>query len=96
MKTLEELESYIKEGEVLKVRISDKLNNLENQYKQIAEELLKLGINPETASEDIAKKEKEYTEALQKLEQMLPTDIIDKYKNYDFSGNNSTGTVTPF
>lgn len=83
--SLEQLEEYIKNGEVLQVRISDKLSNLENQYKQVAEELIKLGINPQTAMADIQQKEKEYNDGLQKLASMIPIDVINSYKNYNFA-----------
>lgn len=95
--TLEQLEEYIKNGEMLQVRISDKLSNLENQYKQVAEELMKLGIKPETALADIQQKEKEYNEGLQKLASMVPIDIINQYKNYNFADSNINDSVNaPF
>lgn len=95
--TLEQLEEYIKNGEMLQVRISDKLSNLENQYKQVAEELKKLGIKPETALADIQQKEKEYNEGLQKLASMIPMDVINQYKNYNFADSNTIDTINaPF
>lgn len=95
--TLEQLEEYIKNGEMLQVRISDKLSSLENQYKQVADELKKLGIKPETALVDIQQKEKEYNDGLQKLASMIPIDVINQYKNYNFADNTNTQvTDAPF
>ena len=99
MSSLEELEGYIKDGELLKVRITDRLTTLESQYKQVADELTKLGINPNTAMDDIQKKEKEYNEAFQQLEQKLPIDIINQYKNFNFTENGTQSqstTIAPF
>ena len=95
--TLEQLEEYIKNGEMLQVRISDKLSSLENQYKQVADELKKLGIKPETALADIQQKEKEYNDGLQKLASMIPIDVINQYKNYNFADNSTVQTTeAPF
>ena len=98
--TLEQLEEYIKNGEMLQVRVTDKLNNLTNQYKQVAEELQKLGINPQTAATDIQQKEKEYNEGLEKLASMVPIDVINQYQNYNFADstiNTTQNNVTaPF
>lgn len=98
MSSLEQLEEYIKDGELLKVRISDRLSTLENQYKQVAEELVKLGVKPETALADIQQKEKEYNDGLQKLESMLPIDIINQYKSYNFTDATASNasSVAPF
>lgn len=94
--TLEQLEEYIKNGEMLQVRVSDKLSNLESQYKQVAEELKKLGIKPETALSDIQQKEKEYNEGLQELASKVPIDVINQYKNYNFADNNTVAINAPF
>ena len=95
--TLEQLEEYIKNGEMLQVRISDRLSSLESQYKQVADELNKLGIKPETALADIQKKEKDYNDGLQKLANMIPIDIINQYKNYNFADNSNVQTTdAPF
>lgn len=86
---LEQLEKLIKDGEVLQVRLNDRLHTLESQYKNYAEELKKLGIKPETAQADIQQKEKEYNEGIQKLTSMIPVDLINQYKNYNFSDNST-------
>ncbi len=86
---LEQMEQSIKDGEVLQVRITDRLHTLEGQYKQYAEELKKLGIKPETALSDIQKKEKEFQEGIENLAKRIPVDLINQYKNYNFSDNNA-------
>lgn len=86
---LEQMEQFIKDGEVLQVRITDRLHTLEGQYKQYAEELKKLTVNPETAEADIQKKEKEFKEGLEALAKKIPVDLINQYKNYNFSDNNA-------
>ena len=86
---LEQMEQFIKDGEVLQVRITDRLHTLEGQYKQYAEELKKWTVNPETAEADIQKKEKEFKEGLEALAKKIPVDLINQYKNYNFSDNNA-------
>ena len=93
--TIETLEQTIKDGELLHVRIKDRIGTLQNQYKQTAEELQKLGVNPSTALEDIQKKEAEFQKELQALNDLLPSDIIAKYQNYNFGGSNG-GSSIPF
>lgn len=96
---LEQMEQSIKDGEVLQVRITDRLHTLEGQYKQYAEELKKLGIKPETALADIQQKEKEFNEGVQNLANRIPVDLINQYKNYNFSDNNAIPQAevdTPF
>jgi chromosome segregation ATPase len=94
MRSLEELESTIKDGEMLKVRINDRLTTLTNQYTEIAKQLSDLGIDPKNAEKEIQEKEKEYVNALQKLENMLPIDIIEQYKNHNFSMPTTTPIST--
>lgn len=91
---LEQMEQSIKDGEVLQVRITDRLHTLEGQYKQYAEELKKLGIKPETALSDIQQKEREFQEGVQNLAKRIPVDLINQYKNYNFSDNNAIPQTT--
>lgn len=86
MKKVEELEKAIREGEMLKVRTNDRILSLSNQYKETAQELKKLGIDPQNGEVELEKKKKEFENKIKELEALIPIDIINQYKNYDFSG----------
>ena len=84
---IKEIEKLMRDGEMLKVRSEDRISNLTTQYKSKAEELKKLGINVKTAQADLEAKKKERDEKLAKVMELIPEDVIEKYKNYDFSGS---------
>lgn len=87
MTKIEKIEKLIKEGELLKVRAGDKVANLQTQYKKKADELSKLGITDiKSAEEELAKKQELLEEKISKALELIPEDIINKYKNYDFAG----------
>lgn len=87
MTKIEKIEKLIKEGELLKVRAGDKVANLQTQYKKKADELSKLGITDiKSAEEELAKKQELLEEKISKALKLIPEDIINKYKNYDFAG----------
>lgn len=83
---IEKIENLIKEGELLKVRAGDKIANLQTQYKKKSEELKELGIDVKQADVDLAEKKKLLEEKINKALELLPEDVIEKYKNYDFAG----------
>lgn len=84
---IKQIEKLMRDGEMLKVRSEDRISNLTTQYKSKAEELKKLGINPKTAQADLEAKKKLRDEKLAKVMELIPEDVIEKYKNYDFSGS---------
>lgn len=86
MSNVEKIEKLIREGEMLKVRAGDKIANLQTQYKKKAEELKELGIDVKQADADLEAKKKLLEEKTKKALELIPEDIIEKYKNYDFAG----------
>lgn len=86
MSQVEKIEKLIREGELLKVRAGDKISNLQTQYKKKAEELKELGIDVKQAENDLENKKKLLAEKTKKALDLIPEDIIEKYKNYDFAG----------
>ena len=86
MTQVEKIEKLIREGEMLKVRAGDKIANLTTQYKKKAEELKELGIDVKQADADLEAKKKLLEEKTKKALELIPEDIIEKYKNYDFAG----------
>lgn len=86
MSQIEQIEKLIREGEMLKVRAGDKIATLQNQYKKKAEELKDLGIDVKQADKDLAEKKKLLQDKINKALELLPEDVIEKYKNYDFAG----------
>lgn len=90
MTQVEKIEKLIREGEMLKVRAGDKIANLETQYKKKAEELKALGIDVKKAETDLDAKKKLLEEKINKALDLIPEDVIEKYKNYDFAGAKET------
>lgn len=90
MTQVEKIEKLIREGEMLKVRAGDKIANLETQYKKKAEELKELGIDVRKAESDLEEKKKLLSEKINKALELIPEDVIEKYKNYDFAGAKET------
>lgn len=81
MITIKELER--KEAEIKKVNsLSDKLTErgkmYKEQYNAICNELLALGVDPKNPKER-ENLEKELQEASEKLEKLLPSDVLTKY-----------------
>lgn len=90
MTQVEKIEKLIREGEMLKVRAGDKIANLTTQYKKKADELKDLGIDVKQAETDLEEKKKLLQEKINKALELIPEDVIEKYKNYDFAGAKET------
>ena len=96
---IEEIEKVLSEGKVLKVRAEDRINTLANSYKEETKKLNALGINIKTAEADLEAKKQLLNEKMKKVSELVPTDMIEKYKTYDFSGAKNTdepNTKMPF
>ena len=87
MSDIKKIEKLMRDGEMLRVRAEDRIANLTTQYKAKADELNKLGINVKTAQADLEAKKKLRDQKLAEAMKLIPDDVIEKYKNYDFSGS---------
>lgn len=86
IKEIENLQTLIKQSETLKVRASERRNALRPQYQKKMEEIKSLGFDTEHIEEDITKKEKEIQDKIKEALNLIPVDIVAKYKDYDFAG----------
>ena len=88
---LNKLEKDIRKGETLKVQAETMVRTLQEQYRRNSASLKALGVNPKQAEEDLKKIDLEIEEKLNKLKSLVPTDIIQKYENYNFEGPSDNG-----
>ena len=85
-KNLEELRKDIKDATTLKVRASERVLALRQQYTQKSNALKSLGVeNPKDLENEINKRKNEIEELTKKVENLIPSDIISKYAKKDFS-----------
>ena len=79
--SLEELGAAISDGKIILAKAETELKVLQDKYKEKVKELKDLGINPETADEDLKKLIDEFNQTKKELETLIPLDIIATYKN---------------
>lgn len=85
IKEFEKIKETIKNGEILKVRAEERLSYLKKVYNEKVNQIKNLGYDPKNLKNEIEKEEKEIEEKIKKINEILPTDLIEKYKNCDFS-----------
>lgn len=86
IKEIENLQTLIKQSETLKVRATERRSALRPQYQKKIEEIKALGFDAEHIEEDLVKKEQEIALKIKEALNLIPVDIVTKYKNYDFAG----------
>lgn len=83
---IQKLEQELKDGVLLKVKAETSLTALRKEFNTIDENLTELGIKDvKKAEEELNEKKTGLAKKLDKLEEMIPSDIIEKFKNYDFT-----------
>ena len=83
---IQELENLLKDGNLVKVRCTDRLNSLLKEYKAKKEELEKLGIKDiSKAKEELENRGKALNQKIDDALKLIPQDIIKKYKDFDFT-----------
>ncbi|MES5837512.1 hypothetical protein [Bacillus cereus group sp. MG11] len=92
---VEEFEKQIKQGETIRIQASTVVKTLRDQYKKVADDLETLGVKPSEAKTKIEEIDVQIQEKLQQMKTLLPTDIIKKYANHDFTSNH-TSSDQPF
>lgn len=88
---VEEFEKQIKQGETIRIQATTVVKTLRDQYKKVADDLETLGVKPSEAKVKIEEIDAQIQEKLQKMKALLPTGVIKKYANHDFTSNNSSG-----
>ena len=85
---IQKLEEQIKAGEIVKIKAEASLNSLRKEYADCENKLKTLGIKDvKKAEEEVLAMEKDLETKLKALEDTIPVDIIEKYKNYDFNND---------
>lgn len=87
--SIKKAEQDIKAGKELKHSLELKIALLRGQYNQKIENLKTLGITDiKNAEKELELKKEQLLEDLNKLKEQIPSDLIEKYKNIDFSNEN--------
>lgn len=73
---LKELKLDLDKATNLKYKAEAKLEQLNNQEKQLIAELKELGVKPEDLDQEIVKLEKEIKALFEKADSLLPKDIL--------------------
>lgn len=73
---LKELKIDLDKATNLKYKAEAKLEQLNNQEKQLIAELKELGVKPEDLDQEIVKLEKEIKALFEKADSLLPKDIL--------------------
>lgn len=84
-KIIEDKEKEIKKGETIKIQADTTVKNLRDQYRKVDEDLKALGVEPKKAKENLDDIDKMIQAKLTELATLIPSDVIKKYENYDFS-----------
>ena len=83
---IQELENLLKDGNLVNVRCTDRLSALRKEYLAKKEELANLGIKDiNKAKEEIENRGKALNQKIDDALKLIPQDIINKYKNFDFT-----------
>lgn len=77
-KRLAEFGKAIQAGKEKKYRFQARLDELARTEQQLLEELKALGANPETVEAEIASLERQLNENLQKIEALMPADLLQR------------------
>ncbi|MFJ8531215.1 hypothetical protein [Bacillus sp. NPDC094106] len=89
---VEEFERQIKEGETIRIQATTVVNTLRDQYKKVADDLETIGVKPSEAKAKIEEIDTQIQEKLQQMKTLLPTEVIKKYANHEFTSANSSGS----
>ena len=73
---LNKLKTAIEKGKELRTRALSRKEILEQQEKELLEDIRKLGVDPERLEEEIAKLQAEKERLLKEIESLIPYDLI--------------------
>lgn len=78
---LTKVEKAIQMAEQLRQKALAQKDVYEQQLKEVEAELQAMGIQPESAKEEIAKLEEEIEMLMTRLNELIPYDLLKKYAN---------------
>lgn len=85
---IKKIEEDLKSAEIMKIKAETSLSALRNDYKNIEGDIKELGITDvKKAEEELNNRKEELVKKIEELKGLIPTDIIEKYKNYDFTSD---------
>lgn len=73
---LNKLKTAIEKGKELRTRALSRKEILEQQEKELLEEIRKLGVDPDRLEDEIAKLQAEKERLLKEIESLIPYDLI--------------------
>lgn len=73
---LNKLKTAIEKGKELRTRALSRKEILEQQEKELLEEIRKLGVDPDRMEEEIGKLQKEKDKLLKEIESLIPFDLL--------------------
>lgn len=74
---LKKLKEDLDKAKTLKYRAEAKLEQLKNQEKDLIDELVELGVNPNNLDNEIRKLSEEINSLFEEASKLLPKDILD-------------------
>lgn len=85
---IKKIEEDLKEGSVIKIKAEASLSGLRKEFNDINNEIKELGIVDVAKAEDeLNEKKSDLANKVKELGEMIPSDIIEKFKNYDFTND---------
>ncbi|RKD26804.1 hypothetical protein BEP19_16540 [Ammoniphilus oxalaticus] len=73
---LNQLKTAIEKGKELRTRALSRKEILEQQEKELVEEIRKLGVDPERIEAEIQKLQVEQEKLLKEIERLIPSDLL--------------------
>lgn len=85
---IKKIEEDLKEGSVIKIKAEASLSGLRKEFNDITNDIKELGIVDVAKAEDeLNEKKSDLANKVKELGEMIPSDIIEKFKNYDFTND---------
>lgn len=85
---IKKIEEDLKDGNVIKIKAEASLSGLRKEFNDINDSITELGITDvNKAEEELNKKKTDLANKVKELAEMVPSDIIEKFKNYDFNND---------
>lgn len=85
---IKKIEEDLKNGNVIKIKAEASLSGLRKEFNDINNDIKELGIvDVAKAEEELNEKKTDLANKVKELGKMIPSDIIEKFKNYDFTND---------
>lgn len=91
-KSLEEIKKTIEDAQTLKIRATERVLSLRQQYSEKVNDLKKLGIeNPKEIENEIKKRNLEIEKLKEEINNLIPKEMIKKYSTEFSNQKESSG-----